>query len=127
MGFALRAAAEAAARARVIGEGITPSWRIRPTSSRLIQPSASLPSSMRYQTVAVIFTSLPVGGMPNRSPLCVPVDVQRQATLSSSATIWSTVTQTSGNAERNMTFSILKPSRPGSRPGSAWWSTKSSA
>ena len=35
------------------------------------------------------------------------------------------VTQTSGNAERNITFSILKPSRPGSRPGSAWWSTKS--
>ena len=43
-------------------------------------------------------TSLPVAAMPEISPACVPLAVQRVATLPGSATCSCTVRRASGNA-----------------------------
>jgi hypothetical protein len=52
--------------------GTTPSCCIRPRLSALTQLSTNFPSAILWMTIPVTVICLPVGGMPIRSPLCVP-------------------------------------------------------
>ena len=66
-------------------------------------------------------TSLPVGAMPRRGPLCVPRAIQRAATLSAVAKESSTVTcKSSGKAVRNAVTYIVHPAMPWIALGRAW-------
>ena len=68
--------------------------------SQFVQDSAIFPSAHRSIVIPVTVVSLPVGAIPKRSPLCVPLAVQRIATWSPSAITWLAVSVRSGNASR---------------------------
>ena len=106
---------------------MTPSWRIRPRSSRLIQPSASLPSSMRYHDRRGELDL--VAGRPGcrrgRPGACRstssgtrPCRPRRRS--------WSTVDPDVGErrAEHHVQHLEALATRLAG-PGIAWWSTKS--
>src|SRR3712207_3252797 len=66
------------------GSGMTPSWRIRPRVSELVQPSVNFPLVRRSIAIPVVVICLPVGAIPRNSPWCVPRAVQRYDTFSPS-------------------------------------------
>src|SRR6266404_2597550 len=78
----------------------TPSCCIKPRASQLTQPSTILPFVKRATLIPEMVNCFPVGAIPLRSPLCVPLQDQRAVTVSPSAMMSSTVNRTSGNAVR---------------------------
>src|SRR6266478_1978212 len=78
----------------------TPSCCIKPRASQLTQPSTILPFVKRATLIPEMVNCFPVGAIPLRSPLCVPVQDQRAVTVSPSAMMSSIVNRTSGNAVR---------------------------
>src|SRR2546422_915727 len=77
---------------------MTPSCCIKPRASQLTQPSTILPFVKRAMLIPEMVNCFPVGAIPLRSPLCVPLQDQRAVTVSPSAMMSSTVNRTSGNA-----------------------------
>src|SRR6266478_4699512 len=78
----------------------TPSCCIKPRASQLTQPSTILPFVKRATLIPEMVNCFPVGAIPLRSPLCVPLQDQRAVTVSPSAMMSSTANRTSGNAVR---------------------------
>src|SRR5262249_11049626 len=71
----------------------TPSCCMSPAMSLSNHVARIFPSPIRRIAISVHWTSLPVGGMPKKSPPCVPPCVMRAPTRSSSAAIRSMLTQ----------------------------------
>src|SRR6266704_4209536 len=55
----------------------TPSCCIKPRASQLTQPSTILPFVKRAMLIPEMVNCFPVGAIPLRSPLCVPLQDQR--------------------------------------------------
>src|SRR3977135_3003766 len=94
-GYLVEAAALALPRS-----GTTPSCCIRARASQLTQPSSILPFAKRAMLTPVMLTCFPVGGIPLRSPLWVPLQDHRATTVSPSAMMSSIVNRMSGKAVR---------------------------
>src|SRR5260370_20360350 len=78
----------------------TPSCCIKPRASQLTQLSEILPFVKRATLIPEMVNCFPVGAIPLRSPLCVPLQDQRAVTVSPSAIMSSNVNRTSRNAVR---------------------------
>ena len=77
--------------------GTTPSCCIIPSMSMLIQPSTSLPSSIRNRRVPLHLTGLLVGGMPMKLPLFTASPIPRPTMRSPSAMTSAKSNSRSGN------------------------------
>ena len=70
----------------------------RPSESDSLHSSTMRPSAILKMVIPELVAKLPEGGMPWKSPVWVPLAVQRATTLSPSPTMSSTVRSRSGNA-----------------------------
>src|ERR1700757_1871910 len=63
--------------ARPVATEVLPNCCINPSASQLFQLSTNFPSCNRPTVIPVTEKVLPVAGIVGRSPLCVPLTVQR--------------------------------------------------
>jgi hypothetical protein len=98
----------------------TPSWRQSAAMSSTCQISAIRPSGpTRATSMPLNSTRRPVAGMPGRSPVWVPRNVQKSTPKSPSSRTPCSSISWSGNAVWNASSTSRRPSCPGRWPGTA--------